>query len=305
MQASGEASSGEPSGLLGRAVQLGVSVDTLAALAAHVRLETEGLDADPEVRRILAEIAAEVAGGAPVAGDASTAPVVGLTRAFLRQAAELVEHPGRGGAWDQVDEPLLQGIGRLSMAVVDAFAVAEAELDGLRDRMTAAGAAFLDVGTGTGWLAVAVARRHPAARVVGLDVFPPALALAAANVTAEGLDARIELRLQDVTALDEEASYDAIWVPLPFLPRAVVDPALAAGLRALRPGGWLLAGTFAGPPGRLPELLVDLRTVRAGGHPWQPEELLPVIGRQGFEEVAELPRRWAAPVRLFVGRRPA
>ena len=296
-------------GLMGRAVQLGVSVDALAALAAHLRLETESLDADPEVRRLLAEIAGEVAGGPLVAGNgngnADADPVVGMTRAFLRQAAELVEHPGRGGAWDQLDEPLLQGLGRLSMAVVDSFAVAEAELDGLGERMTSDDAAFLDVGTGTGWLAVAVARRHPAARVVGLDVFQPVLDLARANVAAQSLDGRIELRFQDVTSLDEEDAYDAIWLPLPFLPRDVVGPALAASRRALRPGGWVLAGSFAGPPGRLPELLIDLRTVRAGGHPWRPEEVLPLITGQGFEAAAELPRRWAAPGRLFVGRRPA
>jgi SAM-dependent methyltransferase len=292
-------------GLMGRAVQLGVSVDALAALAAHLRLETEGLDADPEVRRLLADIAGEVTGGVPGAGAADADPVVGMTRAFLRQAADLVEHPGRGGAWDQVDEPLLQGLGRLSMAVVDSFAVAEAELDGLGERMRGDDAAFLDVGTGTGWLAIAVALRHPAVRVVGLDVFEPVLGLARANVTAAALDGRIDLRFQDITALDEEAAYDAIWLPLPFLPRDVVAAALAASRRALRPGGWVLAGSFAGPPGRLPELLIDLRTVRAGGHPWRPDELLPVIAGQGFEAAAELPRRWAAPVRLFVGQRAA
>ena len=148
-------------GLMASAVELGVSVDALAALAAHVRLETEGLDADPAVRQLLAAIAAEVPGGGAVE-DPSAAAVVGLTRAFLFQAAELVEHPGRGGAWDQVDEGLLQGLGRLSMAVVDAFAVAEGRLDGLGAHLRADGARFLDVGTGTGWLAIAVARRHPA-----------------------------------------------------------------------------------------------------------------------------------------------
>jgi len=293
-------------GLMGSAVELSVSVDTLAALAAHVRLETEGLEADPAVRSLLAAIAAEVTGAAS-AEDPPTAAasVVGLTRAFLRQAAELVDHPGRGGAWDQVDEELLQGLGRLSMAVADAFAVAEDELDGLGERMRADGARFLDVGTGTGWLAIAVARRHPTARVVGLDIFEPALALARGNVAAEGLAGRVELRRQDVTALQEEAAYDAVWLPVPFLPRTVTEPALAAAARALRPGGWLLAGTFAGPPGRLPELLVDLRTVRAGGYPWRDHELLAVIDAAGYASVGEVVRRWAAPVRLFVGQRAA
>jgi len=290
------------SGLMGTAVELGASVDALAALAAHVRLETEGIDADPAVRGLLAAIAAEVTAGA-AADDPAAAPVVGLARAFLRQATELVEQPGRAGSWEQVDEDLLQGMGRLSMAVVDAFATAEDQLDGLGERMATDGARFLDVGTGTGWLAVAVARRHPGAHVVGLDIFEPALALARANVAAEGLEDRVELRQQDVAALADAASYDAVWLPLPFLPRAVTEPALAACARALRPGGWLLAGTFAGPPGRLAELLVDLRTVRAGGHPWRDDELLAVLAAAGYADIGEVPRQWTAPVRLFVGQR--
>jgi len=94
-----------------------------------------------------------------------------------------------------------------------------------------------------------------------------------------------------------------VWLPLPFLPRAVTEPALAACARALRPGGWLLAGTFAGPPGRLAELLVDLRTVRAGGHPWRDDELLAVLAAAGYADIGEVPRQWTAPVRLFVGQR--
>lgn len=66
-----------------------------------------------------------------------------------------------------------------------------------------------------------------------------------------------------------------------------------------------LAGTFAGPPGRLAELLVDLRTVRAGGHPWRDDELLGVLATAGYDDVGEVPREWKAPVRLFVGQRGA
>ena len=122
-------------------------------------------------------------------------------------------------------------------------------------------------------------------------------------MAAEGLEDRVELRHQDVTTLEDDAVYDAIWLPLPFLPRAVVEPALVASARALRPGGWLLAGTFAGPPGRLAELLVDLRTVRAGGHPWRGEELLSALTAAGYDDVGEVRREWTAPVRLFVGQR--
>jgi hypothetical protein len=95
-----------------------------------------------------------------------------------------------------------------------------------------------------------------------------------------------------------------MWLPLPFLPADVVPPALDAARRALRPGGWLLAGTFASAPGRLAELLVDLRTVRAGGHPWRSEEAIVAIEAHGFTSVAAVERTWPAPVLLYAGRRP-
>ena len=63
----------------------------------------------------------------------------------------------------------------------------------LGDRL-AGPAEILDVGTGVGWLAVALARAYADARVVGIDIFEPALDLARANVSAENLQDRIELR---------------------------------------------------------------------------------------------------------------
>jgi SAM-dependent methyltransferase len=291
--------------LMAAAVRLSVSLDALAALAAHVRVETEELDADPAVRELLAQVAEEVVGDRVVDRDGPARSVVGLTRAFLRQADDLVAEPGRGGAWDQVDEALLQGLGRLSMAIAGAFVAAEAHLDGLGRRLRRSGGRVLDVGTGTGWLAVALARTYPEAAVVGSDIFEPALALARTNVVAEGLTERIELRLEDVGAMTEEASYDAIWLPLPFLRLEVVPGALEACLRALEPGGWLLAGTFAGTGDRLSELLIDLRTVRSGGHPWRSDELIQALLANDFVEVVEVPRSWPAPVRLYAGRRPS
>jgi SAM-dependent methyltransferase len=290
--------------LMVAAVRLSLEMETLAALGAHLRIETEDLDADPDVRRLLAVITEEVVGAGSANGPAAGA-VVGMVRSLMRQAIDLVDSPDRGGRWVHVDEELLQGVGRLSMAITTAFAAAERSLDGFREAMTAPGARFLDVGTGTGWLAVATARAYPAASIVGIDPFTTALELARSNVAAEGLAERIELRHLDVLELAEDSVYDAIWLPLPFLPRAVVIESLAGAVRALRPGGWLLPGTFAGPDDRRSQLLVDLRTVRAGGHPWRPEEIVRLLGEHGLEHAGEVTRTWPAPVRLYAGRRPA
>jgi SAM-dependent methyltransferase len=283
-----------------RAVELGAAADALAALAAHLRIESEGLPADPAVRAVLAEVAAELTGADRVPPEVA-APVVGLARTSLRQAAELVDDPGRAGAWDRGDPVLLQSIGRLSMGVAGAMDAAAATLPGLADALD--GGTLLDVGTGTGWLAIALARAHPRLRVTGVDVFAPALELARGNLADAGLTDRVELRLQDAATLDEPDAYDTVWLPMPFLPADVVPAVVRTGCRALRPGGWLLAGTFAGPPTRLGQLLTDLRTVRSGGHPWQPSELLGLLVDAGLRDVGEVPRAWAAPVRLYAGRR--
>ncbi|HET7046001.1 MAG TPA: peptide chain release factor N(5)-glutamine methyltransferase [Gaiellaceae bacterium] len=49
----------------------------------------------------------------------------------------------------------------------------------------------LDVGTGTGAIALALAREHPGARVTGLDRSPAALALARENAAATGIEVEL------------------------------------------------------------------------------------------------------------------
>ena len=150
---------------------------------------------------------------------------------------------------------------------------------------------------------MAFAQAFPAARVVGIDIYERSLALARQNVAAAGLADRVELRVEDATRLADGDTYDAIWLPMPFLPRAIVPAVVEAAVAALRPGGWLLPGTFAGPPDPLSRLLVDLRTVRAGGHPWDGADLVAEIASHGLHDAHEVPRTWTAPVRLYAARR--
>lgn len=162
---------------------------------------------------------------------------------------------------------------------------------------------FLDIGTGTGWLAIAMARANPRLSVVGIDIFPPAAELARANVQREDLAERVDIRLLNATALPADEQFDAIWLPLPFLPKSVVQEVLPAAIGALRPGGWILPGTFTGPGDPLSELLTDLRTVRSGGHPWSAAEIVALLDGTGLTQAQEIPRSWAAPVRLYAGQR--
>jgi len=85
---------------------------------------------------------------------------------------------------------------------------------------------FLDVGTGVGAMALEAAERYPSLQVVGLDIWGPSLVLARANVAASQHAARIEIRAQDVTQLDERDAYTLAWLATPFMPRAIAEAAL-------------------------------------------------------------------------------
>ena len=111
------------------------------------------------------------------------------------------------------------------MGIAGAIRTAAEQAPELGDRL-AGPAQILDVGTGVGWLAVALARQYPDARVVGIDIFEPALELARGNVAAEHLQDRIELRRQDVLSLDRAG-----------VRRRLAGAAVPArGDRAARPG---------------------------------------------------------------------
>ncbi|MCB9563376.1 MAG: bifunctional demethylmenaquinone methyltransferase/2-methoxy-6-polyprenyl-1,4-benzoquinol methylase UbiE [Kofleriaceae bacterium] len=96
----------------------------------------------------------------------------------------------------------------------------------------------LDVATGTGDLALDIARRHPAAHVVGVDPSVKMLARGVAKVAARGLDDRITLDEGDAQALTyPDASFDGATIA--FGIRNVPDRArgLAEMARVVRPGG--------------------------------------------------------------------
>ena len=118
----------------------------------------------------------------------------------------------------------------------------------------------LDVGTGTGAIALAIVDEHPGADVTAIDVSPDALALAAENAARTGL--AVELRQHDVLDGLPDGPYDLVVSNPPYveqdeLPGLMPDvreyephvalvgdrvPELVAraALEALRPGGWLV-----------------------------------------------------------------
>jgi hypothetical protein len=85
----------EPEQLMGSAARLVPSVEALAALAAYVRVESEGLEIEPEVHELLRAISVAVTDGDPREAGPAAMPVVGMARFLFAHAAELVAEPAR------------------------------------------------------------------------------------------------------------------------------------------------------------------------------------------------------------------
>lgn len=123
----------------------------------------------------------------------------------------------------------------------------------------------LDVGTGSGAIAIAIADERPEAKVEAVDLSPEALTVARGNAERNGVADRVALRQGDLRQLTG-ADYDLVVSNPPYIPSADLaglmpevrefEPLLALdggkdGLYAyrllaaqaatlLKPGGWLL-----------------------------------------------------------------
>lgn len=84
----------------------------------------------------------------------------------------------------------------------------------------------IDLCTGSGCIACAIASEYPAATVLALDISDEAIALARENVEALGLTERVEVRksdLFDALSADEQGGFDLLISNPPYVPSAVID----------------------------------------------------------------------------------
>jgi release factor glutamine methyltransferase len=138
----------------------------------------------------------------------------------------------------------------------------------------------LDVGTGTGAIALAIADELPTARVTAVDVSEEALSLARENLELTGVNGRVRLVEHDLTSGLGEANFDLVvsnppyvepdelpmlqpevrdWEPHVALVAAGATQKLAhAATEALRPGGWLVLEVAAGAGERVEHLLSEV-----------------------------------------------
>lgn len=80
----------------------------------------------------------------------------------------------------------------------------------------------VDLGTGSGAVAIALAANEPRVQVVAADSSPGALAIVSRNVSRHGLTSRIELVRSDLFDAIP-GSFDMVLANLPYIPSAEVD----------------------------------------------------------------------------------
>ncbi len=97
-----------------------------------------------------------------------------------------------------------------------------------------------DVGCGTGWSSIALARGYPRARVEGFDLDEPSITLARRNAEAEGLGTRVAFEVRDAASKSLKGAYDLVTIfeALHDMPRPV--EALRTAREMLAPGGTLI-----------------------------------------------------------------
>jgi release factor glutamine methyltransferase len=182
------------------------------------------------------EVARELDGaGVPsprVDAELLVADVLGISRSELYASdralrEEELVHLRELVARRQAREPLAYVLGewgfrRLVLTVDSRALVPRPETEVVVERCLAAlrGIAeprVVDVGTGSGAIALALADEHPGARVVAVDRSEDALALARENLERTGLAGRVELRQGDLLA-GLEGPFDLVVSNPPYVP---------------------------------------------------------------------------------------
>ena len=215
-----------------------------------------------------------------------------LTEAELASARELVRRRG-------TREPLAYVLGewgfrRLTLTTDRRALIPRPETEVVVERCLALladveGPQVLDVGTGTGAIALSIAQEHPGAHVTAVDVSADALALAGENVERTGLGEQVELVHRDATEGLPGGPYDLVVSNPPYVEATEIE-ALAPEVRdweprtatvadgqteavacaapaVLRPGGWLVLETHWDGAAAASELLASLGFADVVGSP--------------------------------------
>jgi SAM-dependent methyltransferase len=136
----------------------------------------------------------------------------------------------------------------------------------VHERLGEPGARVADLGCGTGWSSIAIARAYPAVHVDGIDLDGASIDRARANATAEGLGDRLTFQVGDAGD-DLPGTYDLVTIFEALHDMAHPAVALSVARRHLADGGTVLvadeavADTFEAPGSDLDRLMYGFSVV--------------------------------------------
>lgn len=122
---------------------------------------------------------------------------------------------------------------------------------------------ILDVATGTGDLAIQMARRIRNVHVLGVDLSEKMLEVAHSKVTARGLDERVRLDVGDAEHLSvASGTIDVVTVAFGVRNFGDLNAGLCEMGRTLKPGGKIVILEFSRPRNRIFRSLYEFYTYR-------------------------------------------
>jgi SAM-dependent methyltransferase len=285
-----------------------LATGSLTALAAILDAKATGTPLDPALEAVSQALLEQVGAGGFAASltPQEAGMAAAMIRALYLMDAKMLSAVTRGRSWAHPEPEILQAVGNASRMHAQAITrgIVPA-LPGVAERLGAPTARFLDAGVGVAGIAIALAQMWPELKVVGLDVWQPALRLARENVDKAGLSDRIEIREQGVEALPDENSFDVAYLAVVFIPERFARPGITRILSALRPGGWLL--TLATPFDDMPPPVAALHRFREtqwGSPTWNAAETQQVLRDAGFVDVQSMPPQPGPPALWIAARKP-
>lgn len=107
---------------------------------------------------------------------------------------------------------------------------------------------ILDLATGTADLAIALAKRNPQARIIGMDISEKMMEIGKVKIKKQGLESQVELRYGDAAALPYERNcFDAVTVAFGVRNFEDLDKGLSEISRVLKPNGMVFILEFSMP----------------------------------------------------------
>jgi precorrin-6B methylase 2 len=237
------------------------------------------------------------------ASPAERRAMLAQIRVFMLTSAKLLSsHPAK--EWSFTDRAILESAGEVSAAFPSLFkSKILPNLEGLGERLSAPGSAFLDIGLGVGAMSVEMARLWPELRIVGIDPLPEAVALAHKRVRAEGLQDRISLRIGRAEDMIDETAFDLAWLPSLFITEFSIPAILARVQAALTPGGWLLFPLLKANDDALSTALARFRAASFGGFVGTTAKAREMLHAAGFKDVRAIRGEPTSLTSMIVARK--